>query len=63
MHETYPPPKKKQQQQQQKTTTTTKQNKTKKNIFKYVARTPFFCPCCDLCAVVGISTVINTSNR
>ena len=51
-----PPPKKKKQQQQQ-------QNKTQKNIFKYVARTPFFCPCCDLCAVVGISTVINTSNR
>ena len=56
MHEIYPPPPKKKKQQQQ-------QNKTQKNIFKYVARTPFFCPCCDLCAVVGISTVINTSNR
>ena len=60
MHETYPPPPKKKQKQQQQQQNKTKQ---KKNIFKYVARTPFFCPCCDLCAVVGISTVINTSNR
>ena len=26
-------------------------------------RTPFVCPCCDLCTVVGIPTVIYTKDR